>query len=190
MARRLRSRRNLNQPRFAPTKNAIQASEINVFSDARTPDLYKGRPMSQTEKMFSFENPWKEGDNDSRERTLVRGGPERPSFTRTPENRTHHIKPSDAALLLDELFPVGVERIEVRYVYAETSYQKQFLRGRWALLDNESEVPMAYFEREEEAESVVRLLNGTARTNDVDSSASSVRTIGFYPPLRSVIGGS
>jgi hypothetical protein len=146
-----------------------------------------GAPMNQYQKMHSFESPWKSGQNTSSERAIVRGGPERPSFTRTPRARTHYINPYDAADLLDELFPEGVERIEVRFVYSETSYQKQFLMGRWALTEREGTEPIAYFEREEEADSVVKILAESTGNRGRESQNAGVRTIGFYPPMREVI---
>ncbi len=143
--------------------------------------------MNQYQKSHSFDSPWKSGQNTSNERVIVRGGPERPSFTRTPRARTHYINPYDAADLLDELFPDGVERIEVRFVYAETSYQKQFLMGKWALTEGEGSEPIAFFEREEEADSVVQILADSTGNKNRDSRNSDVRTIGFYPPMREVI---
>jgi hypothetical protein len=145
--------------------------------------------MNRTDKTYTFESPWKEGNHETGERALVRGGPERPSVTRTPRDRTHHIDPYEAAQLLDDLFPEGVERIEIRFVYAESSYQKQFLSGKWAISENESSVPMAYFQREDEAESVVHLLNARTSRNEFESSTTKVRTIGFSPPRQSSVSG-
>jgi hypothetical protein len=168
----------LHVPTKGPPRMNASANTVSTNNDAPA--------IQREDRTYSFENPWKDGDIETFERALVRGGPERPSSTRTPRDRTHHINPTDAAQLLDELFPVGVERIEVRFVYAESSYQKQFLRGRWAVSENESSVPTAFFRSEEEVDSVVRVLNERT-TKRASESDKSIRTIGFSPPRQSSV---
>jgi hypothetical protein len=143
--------------------------------------------MSQANKLHVFESPWKRGDNDSSDRALVRGGPEAPSATRTPLNRTHHVKLLEAAQLLDDLFPEGVERIEVRFVYSERSYQKQFLTGNWELPEGDSRVPSAEDEGQGETNSLGQFPNLRTRTKDADFENPDVWTVGYFPPIRKFV---
>lgn len=173
----------MSQQQFYQTISSSSVGDIGVLGRITQ---RQGTTMSQAHKMHVFESPWIDGDNDTTDRALVRGGSEDPSATRTPLNRTHHVKLLEAAKLLDELFPEGVERIEVRFVYSEQSYQKQFLTGKWASSETNSPVSEAGSD-EGEAHSLDRQSSMRTRTQEVEPKTSDVWLVGNFRPIRTVV---